>query len=97
MSREETNKALLFLKHLETQPEAYEFLYPVDYKTLGLDDYPLIIKNPMDLSTVKKKVKSGKYSNLSEVVADVSLIWDNCRTYNMVGSVILYLADLTTG
>ena len=28
----------------------------MDYKTLGLIDYPMIIINPMDLSSIKKKV-----------------------------------------
>jgi len=72
---------------LEQQPEAYEFLYPVDYKGLGLDDYPLIIKNPMDISTVKRRIKQAKYVSLSEVITDLNLIWENCRLYNMVGSV----------
>jgi hypothetical protein len=72
---------------LEQQPEAYEFLYPVDYKGLGLDDYPLIIKNPMDISTVKRRIKQGKYVSLNEVISDLNLIWENCRLYNMVGSV----------
>jgi Bromodomain len=73
---------------LEKKPEASDFLRPVDYKAFGLDDYPLIIKHPMDLSTVKKKLKSSKYSSVSEVTADLMLIWDNCRTYNQIGSVI---------
>ena len=66
-----------------------EFLQPVDFKGLGLDDYPLIVKVPMDLSTVKKKVKAGKYVETREALADVQLIWENCRTYNMSESVRL--------
>jgi hypothetical protein len=46
---------------LEKEEEAYDFLTPVDYKALGLEDYPLIIKNPMDLGTVGKKLKAGVY------------------------------------
>lgn len=67
--------------------ESVEFLHPVDYKGLGLDDYPLIVKVPMDLSTVKKKVKAGKYQETKDALADVQLIWENCRTYNMSDSV----------
>jgi hypothetical protein len=77
------------IRALEKKPEAQDFLKPVDYKALGLDDYPLIIKHPMDLSTVKKKLKLGKYSSISEVTTDLMLIWDNCRTYNQIGSVII--------
>jgi hypothetical protein len=74
---------------MEQQEEAYEFRQPVDFKRLGLDDYPLIIKHPMDLSTVKKKLKpTPKYHDLSEVVADLMLIWQNCKTYNSPDSVM---------
>jgi len=87
LSREETNKVLSLLKGLEQMDESVEFLHPVDYKGLGLDDYPLIIKIPMDLSTVKKKVKAAKYQETKEALADIQMIWDNCRTYNMSDSV----------
>lgn len=33
------------------------FRKPVEYKKLNLIDYPLLIKNPMDLSTIRKKLK----------------------------------------
>ena len=65
-----------------------EFMHPVDYKGLGLDDYPLIVKVPMDISTVKKKVKAGKYQESKEALVDIQLIWDNCRTYNIGDSVL---------
>lgn len=93
LSREETNKALNLVKYLEKKPEAAEFLKPVDYKGMGLDDYPLIIKHPMDLSTVRKKLKSSKYNSFEEVVVDLNLVWDNCRTYNQIGSFIVQQAD----
>lgn len=43
---------------------AEPFRYPVDYKGLGLFDYPILIKKPMDLSTIKKKIKRNKYKNI---------------------------------
>ena len=89
LSKEDTEKALKLVALLEQQEEAYEFRQPVDFKRLGLDDYPLIIKHPMDLSTLKKKLKpTPKYQELSEVVADLMLIWQNCKTYNSPDSVI---------
>lgn len=81
------DKALEIVKSLEKLPEAVNFLKPVDFKALGLTDYPIIIKNPMDLSTVRKKIKSDKYSTVEEVLEDLMLIWENCRTYNQAGSV----------
>jgi hypothetical protein len=61
LSRDDTNKISQLIKSMERMEEAYDFLAPVDYKALGLNDYPLIIKNPMDLGTVAKKLKSGVY------------------------------------
>jgi hypothetical protein len=77
------------IKVIERRHEATDFLKPVDYKGLGLDDYPHIIKHPMDISTIKKKLKGSKYSCIAEAMADLLLIWDNCRTYNQVGSVLI--------
>ncbi|ODV79611.1 uncharacterized protein CANTADRAFT_49602 [Suhomyces tanzawaensis NRRL Y-17324] len=45
-------------------------------------NYGLIIKKPMDLNTVMKKLKSLAYSSKQEFLDDVMLIWSNCLTYN---------------
>ena len=48
-------------------------------------EYPLIqtvIKHPMDLGTMTKKLKTLAYKSKSEFVADLNLIWDNCLKYN---------------
>lgn len=87
--REFNARALELVSHLEAQDEAYPFLTPVDYKALNLADYPIVIKKPMDLSTVRKRIKTGRYNEYSDVLADLRLIWENCRTYNMAGSVRL--------
>lgn len=93
LSKEDAAKAYALLKHLESKNECLDFLQPVNYTALGLLDYPLIVKRPMDLSTVRKKVKQGKYTYLSECISDVQLIWDNCRTYNMNESLIVQNAN----
>ena len=38
---------------ISSDPNAEAFLEPVDWKELELLDYPDIVKNPMDLGTVK--------------------------------------------
>lgn len=45
-------------------------------------NYGLIIKTPMDLNTVMKKLKSLSYNSKQEFVDDLLLIWNNCLTYN---------------
>lgn len=60
---------------------------------MGLTDYPLIVKNPMDLSTVKKKLVNSKYQHVEEALDDIQLVWDNCKLYNQAGSWIHTIAD----
>lgn len=45
-------------------------------------NYGLIIKKPMDLNMVMKKLKSLSYNSKQEFVDDLNLIWSNCLTYN---------------
>lgn len=52
-------------------PDAEQFRLPVDYKGQRLDDYPLIIKNPMDLGHIDNKLKLRKYKNDEEFFADL--------------------------
>ena len=73
---------------LEKDPNAEAFLQPVDWKALGILDYPSVIKSPMDLSTLKKNLLKGKYQELDAFLADMTLIWTNCRTYNRADSYI---------
>lgn len=56
-------------------------------------DYPTIIKHPMDLGTVKKKIKNKEYATLFECGGDVRLVWSNCMTYNADGSDFFKLAE----
>ncbi|KAI5842522.1 hypothetical protein DFP73DRAFT_573945 [Morchella snyderi] len=45
-------------------------------------DYFSIIKHPMDLGTVMKKLKTHQYKSKKEFVDDLNLIWANCLAYN---------------
>ena len=61
---------------------AWPFYKPVDAETLGLHDYHLIIKQPMDLGTIKRKMDSREYQAWKEFEFDVLLIFKNCYKYN---------------
>lgn len=61
---------------------AWPFYKPVDAEALQLHDYHQIIKYPMDLSTVKKKLEGGEYQDAQGFAADVRLIFSNCYKYN---------------
>ncbi|GAQ34434.1 transcriptional activator spt7 [Aspergillus tubingensis] len=45
-------------------------------------DYYTIIKHPMDLGTMTKKLKALQYKSKQEFVDDINLIWSNCFKYN---------------
>ncbi|KAL3461277.1 hypothetical protein BJX64DRAFT_261204 [Aspergillus heterothallicus] len=45
-------------------------------------DYYAVIKYPMDLGTMTKKLKALQYKSKQEFVDDINLIWSNCFKYN---------------
>ncbi len=47
----------------------------------------------MDLGTIKKKLKKGRYIDASSVANDIRLVWTNCMTYNDDGSDFYRLAQ----
>jgi len=61
---------------------AWPFYKPVDAKMLGLHDYHDIIKKPMDLGTVKRKMDDREYKTAAEFESDVRMIFSNCYKYN---------------
>lgn len=71
---------------LKKHPHSGIFLYPVTFP-----GYTDIIKEPMDISTVEKKLKSELYTSTAMFAADVRKIWNNAWTYNQPGSDI-YIA-----
>jgi len=69
---------------LKSIPEAWPFLKPVNKKFVK--DYYSIVKKPMDLETVAKKIKCHKYHNRSEFLRDIELILENSVAYNGIES-----------
>ncbi|KAL9029848.1 MAG: hypothetical protein Q9196_001960 [Gyalolechia fulgens] len=45
-------------------------------------DYYNVIKSPMDLGSMTKKLKNIQYKSKQEFVTDLNLIWSNCLNYN---------------
>ncbi|XP_015859844.2 bromodomain testis-specific protein isoform X4 [Peromyscus maniculatus bairdii] len=72
-------KEMLAKKHL---PYAWPFYNPVDADALGLHNYYDIVKNPMDLGTIKGKMDNQEYKDAYEFAADVRLMFMNCYKYN---------------
>lgn len=51
-----------------------------------IQDYYEIIKKPMDLSQIRKKLDTGQYNDPWEYVDDVWLMFDNAWLYNRKNS-----------
>jgi len=97
LSGEQLSQCKAAVRELRKHKDAAAFLEPVDWKTLGIKDYPTIIKRPMDLGTIMKRLDSGGYSSVLDVAADIDLVWSNAMTYNQDESYIYNVAlDLKT-
>jgi hypothetical protein len=93
IGKEELKKLRIVINCLYESNESFDFREPVDWKGMGLTDYPAVIKYPMDLSTILKKLKDEKYLKVEDVLDDLQLIWDNCKTYNPDNSWIHSVAE----
>lgn len=84
------------VRTLRRMKDASPFLLPVDSIALNIPHYPSIIKNPMDFSTIERKLQSSnpakpdpnqanpRYNNADEFITDVRLIFSNCLAFNGV-------------
>jgi hypothetical protein len=70
------------LRQLMIKPQAYAFLAPVDPVALNIPEYPLIVRNPMDLGTVRNDLRSKKFANLFEFMEAIRLTFDNAMLFN---------------
>ncbi|KAJ4865732.1 hypothetical protein Rs2_52752 [Raphanus sativus] len=61
---------------------------------LGLHDYHIIVKKPMDLGTVKCKFSKSCYKFPLEFAEDVRLTFNNAMMYNPVGHDVHTMAEL---
>ncbi|KAG2303415.1 hypothetical protein Bca52824_032066 [Brassica carinata] len=74
-------KLLVFILDRLQKKDTYGvYSDPVDPEELP--DYHEIITNPMDFSTVRKKLDSGAYASLEQFEGDVFLICSNAMEYN---------------
>ncbi|KAL6840686.1 hypothetical protein ACP4OV_029550 [Aristida adscensionis] len=69
------------------------FAKPVDPVLYGIPDYFDVIRNPMDLGTVKKKLTNKQYVSTSEFAADVRLTFSNAMRYNPPGNDVHTIAE----
>ncbi|XP_075207616.1 LOW QUALITY PROTEIN: nucleosome-remodeling factor subunit BPTF [Anomaloglossus baeobatrachus] len=80
------------LRSLQAHKMAWPFLEAVDPE--DAPDYYAVIKEPMDLATMEDRIRSRYYKKLTEFVADMTKIFDNCRYYNPSESTFCQSAEV---
>ncbi|KAI9327044.1 hypothetical protein BDR26DRAFT_1012954 [Obelidium mucronatum] len=78
-------KCLKVLKKLQNNAFGKIFLAPVDPVALNIPTYLTVIKHPMDLGTINKKLERGSYRDHLGFKADVELMLNNCFVFNVPG------------
>lgn len=88
------------LNALKKHRYSWPFLQPVDATALNIPDYHDVIKTPIDLGTISRKLdhdqRKGRYRDYKtpfEFRDDVRLVWSNCRTYNKPGQDVRIMGD----
>jgi chromatin structure-remodeling complex subunit RSC1/2 len=79
-----------YIAQLLLEPEATPFREPVDRRKYP--DYYAVIKQPMALSNIQRKLTDGSYKDVNACMKDLELIWNNAKLYNMPGSEIWNVA-----
>lgn len=70
------------LQSLKRHPKGRLFKDPVNWAAMNIPTYPNIIKQPMDLSTMEKKLKADQYPKMDDLHADMQLMIYNTTTFN---------------
>ena len=61
----------------------WPFEDPVDPISLNIPDYPLVVKRPMDIGTVRKRLHEGYYNGeIENFVKDIRRVFVNATIYN---------------
>ncbi|RCI05559.1 hypothetical protein CU098_000262, partial [Rhizopus stolonifer] len=85
---EELKKCRRVLNKLNKYDCALPFVQPVDELIDGAPNYYEIIKNPMDLSLIKRRVENKEYTTFRQLEDDIHLMLNNCFTYNGPGTFV---------
>jgi histone acetyltransferase len=76
---------LAIVRKVEEQQFAWPFREPVD--TNEVPDYLEVIKEPIDLQTMSKRIRQDNYYKSKQMLfADLMLMVNNCKLYNDEGS-----------
>lgn len=81
------------LKAVWKHQYAWPLQQPVDANKLNLPDYHKVIKHPMDLGTIKKRLENNYYWCGAECIQDFNTMFNNCYVYNKPGEDVVVMAQ----
>lgn len=81
------------LEALWEHKDSWPFQRPVDAVQFHLPDYYSVIQKPMDLGTIRKRLKHRYYQTASECIEDFETMFSNCYSYNHPGDEVVLMAQ----
>jgi bromodomain-containing factor 1 len=93
MTKDQLKYSGAIMRNLKKHRDVGPFLHPVDTVKLNIPHYNEMITQPMDLTTVDRKLNACEYENVEGFVYDVRLVFNNCYKFNGPESMISMLCQ----
>lgn len=90
----EMKKSLELLKTFERHPHGAWFIEPVDYIRLNIPDYPKVVKQPMDFSTIRSNIETGSVDSMETFAEAVRLVFRNAIAFNQLEENVVRIAAI---
>ena len=84
---------MITMLHSQISQHRYGNIFHNPIRKAEAPDYHDIVKRPMDLKTIKSRIKDGLISNSLEFQRDVYLMFANALMYNRPGSDVFHMAE----
>jgi hypothetical protein len=81
----------VLVKGLLKHEFSWPFQKPVNAAKLHLPDYHKIVKYPMDLGTIKKRLETNYYYSAKECISDINMMFTDCYLYNKPGEDVVIM------
>jgi bromodomain-containing protein 8 len=86
-------QTVIIMVHAQISQHRNGNIFHNPIKTSEAPDYYDIVKRPMDLKTIKTRIREGQIASSAEFQRDVYLMFANSLMYNRPGSDIYTMAE----